>query len=205
MRQPRFPAVMVVLVVIVVWLACPATTAQGGAAKPVDDPEAYAVYASLLSAEPSVRAARPKTIVFQQETGTNWKCMPSGRPIEAEWKVVVDRLRAENSGTRQVRGGFQLGIPYVVVPAAEIMASFLEVPNDPTLGWTGFYERYPDSGGYWVASAVGFDPERKRAMVYLAHSCGALCGSETHHLIEKVQGVWRAVRLAGVSNCVVSA
>ena len=59
-----------------------------------------------------------------------------------------------------------------------------------------------DSGGYMVASAVGFDPVKRRAMVYMAHSCGALCGGGTHHLLEKVDGAWREAKIPGVSNCV---
>jgi hypothetical protein len=202
MRQRRFAAVIGVSFVTMVLLSCVESKAQAVDARPVDDPEAYAVYASLLPTEWSVRVARAKRLVFQQETGTNWTCMSSGKPLETDWKAVVDSLRAENASVRQLRGGFQLGMPYVVVPAAEIKASFLDVPNDPMFGWTGFYKRYPDSGGFIVASAVSFDSEKKRAMVYLAHSCGSRCGGGTHHLLEKVDGVWRAVALAGVSNCV---
>lgn len=45
---------------------------------PVDEPEAYAVYASLLPNEWIVRVAKAKTLVVQEETATNWQCMPSG-------------------------------------------------------------------------------------------------------------------------------
>jgi hypothetical protein len=38
-------------------------------------------------------------------------------------------------------------------------------------------------------------------MVYMAHSCGSLCGGRTHHLLEKVEGVWREAKIPGVSNC----
>jgi hypothetical protein len=42
---------------------------------------------------------------------------------------------------------------------------------------------------------------KKRAMVYMAHSCGSLCGGGTYHLLEKVEGVWREAKIPGVSNC----
>jgi hypothetical protein len=199
-----------ILPIVHVVAACVVTVMLSGfAAKPqelqtkaVDDPEAYSVYASLLPAEWRFRVAHAKTLVFQQETGTNWKCMPSGKPLETDWKLVVDTFREENAGTRLLRTGFSLGIPYLAIPAAEIQASFHDVPNDPMLGWTGFYKRYPDSGGYIVVSAVGFDPVKRRAMVYMAHSCGSLCGGGTHHLLEKVDGAWREAKIPGVSNCV---
>ena len=196
------PSVHVVAVcVVTVMLSGFAAKPQELQTKSVDDPEAYSVYASLLPAEWSVRVAHAKTLVFQQETGTNWKCMPSGKPLETDWKLVVDTFREENAGPRLLRTGFSLGIPYLAVPVAEIRASFHDVPNDPMLGWTGFYKRYPDSGGYMVASAVGFDPVKRRAMVYMAHSCGMLCGGGTHHLLEKIDGAWREAKIPGVSNC----
>jgi hypothetical protein len=193
--------VIAVLVATVIW-SSEATTSQGAETRPVDDPDAYAVYASLLPAEWSVKVAHAKTLLFQQETGTNWNCMPSGKPLETDWKPVVDNFRGENVSVRQLRNGFQLGIPYLVVQAADIRASFRDVPNDPMFGWTGFYRRFPDSGGIMLASAVGFDSVKRRAMVYLAHSCGTLCGGGEHHLLEKVDGVWREARIPGVSNCV---
>lgn len=168
----------------------------------VEDPEAYAVYASLLPNEWTVRTAHAKTLVFQEETGTNWRCMSSGKPLEEDWRPVVDSLRSENARPRRLRVGFPLGTPYLVVPSADIKASFSDLPNDPNFGWGGFYKRYPDSGGFMVVSAVGFDVSKKRAMVYMAHSCGSLCGGGTHHLLEKVDGAWRAANLPGVSNCV---
>jgi hypothetical protein len=179
-----------------------ASRAEQAGAKPVDDPDAYAAYASLLPTEWTVRYAHAKTLLFQQETETNWNCMPAGKPLETEWKPVVDSFRTENAGVRRLLGGFQLGVSYVVLPAAEIKASFELVTGDPLFGWTGFQQRYPDSGGsIMVVSAVGFDPEKRRAMVYMAHSCGSLCGGGTHHLLEKVDGAWRAAKLAGVTNC----
>lgn len=169
---------------------------------PIDDPEAYAVYASLLSTEWSVRVAAAKTLVFQQESGTNPQCMPSGKPLETEWRPVLESFRVENAGVRTVRAGFTLGVPYVVVPTAEIQSAFRTDANDPMFGWTGFYKRYPDSGGFITVSAVGFDRLKQRAMVYMGHSCGSLCGGGMHHLLEKVDGVWREAKVPGIQQCV---
>jgi hypothetical protein len=94
---------------------------------------------------------------------------------------VVDSLRSENAKPRRIRAGFPLGTPYVVVPSADVTASFRDLPTDP---WAAFYKRYPDSGGFMIVSAVGFDAAKKRAMVYMAHSCGLLCGGGMHHLLE---------------------
>src|SRR5262245_51563796 len=95
----------------------------------VDDPEAYAVYASLLPNEWSIRVAHAKTLVFQEETGTNWRCMPTGQPLEQDWRPVVDSFRLENAKPRQLRAGFQLGTPYILVPSADITAQFRDRTN----------------------------------------------------------------------------
>jgi hypothetical protein len=175
--------------------------AERAAQDPIDDPDVYAVYASLLPNEWSVRVAHATTLVFQEETGTNWQCMPSGKALEKDWRPVVDSFRSENAKVKGLRPGFPLVPQYIVVPSAEIQASFRDVPNDPMFGWSGFYNRYPDSGGYMVVSSVGFDMSKTRAMVYMAHWCGTLCGGGSHHLLEKVEGVWREARIPGVSNC----
>lgn len=175
--------------------------AQSAPPKAIDDPEAYAVYASLVADEWPVRVAKAKTLVFQRETATNRQCMPSGKPLETDWRPVVESFHSENGSARTIREGFPLGVPYVVVPSAEIKASFKDVPNDPMFGWSGFYKRYRDSGGFMTVSAVGFDREKRRAMVYMAHSCGGLCGGGTHHLLEKVDGVWREAKVPGISSC----
>ncbi len=61
--------------------------------------------------------------------------------------------------------------------------------------------RYPGSGGYLQVSAVGFDAAKIRAMVYMGHHCGGLCGGGAFHLMTKVNGQWREADVDGVSNC----
>lgn len=167
----------------------------------IDDPEAYAVYASLIPAEWTVRVARAKRLVVARETATYNQCLPSGGPLETEWRPVVDSYKAANAATRSILPDRDLGHPYVVVPKSEIARLFKE-PRDASFGWTTFYDRYPDSGGYMEFSAVGFDPSKTRALVYVAHHCGSLCGGGAHHLLQKVDGRWTPARLEGVTQCV---
>ena len=170
--------------------------------QPLDEPEAYKVYAALLPDEWIVREARAKILVFQQETATYPRCMPSGTPLETEWLSVVKDFRAANATPKLLHAGFDLGVPYVVVPSADIRAMFQSPGAAIAPGWVDFYQQYPDSGGYMFVSAVGFDASKRRAMVYMAHSCGGLCGGGTYHFLEKIGGAWRHARLAGLTNCV---
>jgi hypothetical protein len=166
------------------------------ALRPIDDPEAYAVYASLLPREWLVTTAHAKVLVIQRETTTFPQCMPTGKPLETDWREVVDDFRAKNADVRAIQRGFTLEPPYVVIPAAEIESIF----RSP-LDWSTFLTRYPDSHGYMQVSAVGFDAPKSRAMIYMAHHCGGLCGGGAHHLMTKLNGQWREARVEGVSNC----
>ena len=140
---------------------------------PVDDPEAYRVYASLLQTGWPVWPDKAKVLVIQQETTTTLPCF--ARSLETSladrfttWKPVLDAYRAANQTVRTVLPGQELGFPYKVVKAREIA-----------------------SVGYIQVSAVGFDAARTRAMVHMAYLCGGLCGSGNLHLLEKVNGGWR--------------
>lgn len=43
----------------------------------------------------------------------------------------------------------------------------------------------------FTVSAVGFDPERTRAVVYVGHNCGGLCGGGQYHFLAKTNEQWR--------------
>lgn len=168
----------------------------------VDDPEMYAVYSSLLPNEWVVRVAKAKNLVVQEETATNWSCMPSGKPMETDWKVVLDNFRSANAGLHAIRAGQDFGLPYQVVPASMIASSMDKpIPNLVSDGWQGFRRRFPDSGGYLQFSVVSFDAARQHAMVYMAHHCGGLCGGGVHHLLERDGDKWRAAKVPGLIQC----
>jgi hypothetical protein len=149
-----------------------------------------------------VRVAKATNLVVQEETATNPGCMPSGKPMETDWKPVLDNFRAANAGSHVLRTGHELGMPYQVVPAATIIASMdRTIPNGGSDGWQGFRRRFPDSGGFLEMSVVGFDAKRQRAMVYMGHSCGGLCGGGMHHLLERVDTKWREAKVPGLMQC----
>jgi hypothetical protein len=152
----------------------------------VDDPDAYAVYAAILPRE------QVKALVVRAETGMMKPCETSGSEYE-KWKPVVDDYLEENASRRLLMSRPPLVDPYLVVTEAKIEASFGVVEGGPRSIWGGFYQRYPNSGGYVELSAVGFDEAKQRAMVYVAHYCGMLCGGGRSHLLEKVDGVWREI------------
>lgn len=177
-------------------LSVPNMSAQVADVKPVDDSESYAVYSALLP-DAAMRQMRRTMIVIQAEGTTNSGCWPSGPPIETEWRSVLESLRAENAHARTILPGFTLSVPYIVLPKADIMAMF----TGPLGDWRPFYNRYPDSAGYLGLSAVGFDTDRTKAIVYIGHSYGGWGGEDSYHLLRKSAGRWQETPVPGVSTC----
>jgi hypothetical protein len=177
--------------VIVAALAAQTPTPQP---VPIEDPDAYAVFAAVLPKE------RVKALVVRAETGKMLPCVTSGAEYE-QWKPVVESYLRENAARRVVSSRPPLVAPYIVVPVSEIEASFRTIEGDPLGRWAGFYERFPSSNGYTELSAVGFDAAKQRAMVYVGHHCGMLCGGGRNHLLEKVDGEWREVASSQIALC----
>ena len=65
---------------------------------------------------------------------------------------------------------FNIQLPFKLVAFDEIHAA-LDGPG----GWDGFYTKFPESGGYIELSAVGFNPDKTVAVVYVGHHCGSTC------------------------------
>jgi len=51
-------------------------------------------------------------------------------------------------------------------------------------------------------SAVGFNNDRTRALVYVGHHCGSLCGGGQYHLLVKKEGKWQIDREYHGLSCV---
>jgi predicted XRE-type DNA-binding protein len=187
-----------------VMLRAPGLSAQVPDAKPIDDRESFAVYSALLPDE-AMRQMRRSMMVIQAEATVSphltdeapGPCWPSGPSIETEWKSTLENLRTENAHTRTILSGFTLSVPYLVVPKADIRAIFTGQSGD----WKAFAERYPNSAGYLALSAVGFDTDRTKAMVYMAHAYGNQGGFNSYHLLRRVAGHWQDARVPGVNTC----
>jgi hypothetical protein len=74
-------------------------------------------------------------------------------------------------------------------------------PGEPENGnWKKFYKRYPNSGGIFALSAVGFNADKTVAIVYMGHHCGGLCGGGGYHILQKRSGKWEPLKWKG-SSC----
>jgi hypothetical protein len=58
-----------------------------------------------------------------------------------------------------------------------------------------------DATVIFQVSAVGFNADGKRALVYVGHGCGGLCGGGTYHLLVKKDGKWQVDRGYRGASC----
>ncbi len=167
----------------------------------IDDPDAYAVYASVL-AEPSFRddAAASEIAIFE-ETRAHTDCLPRAaeREVGPEWAAVVKSYREQNARPRRLLPGFNLGMRYWLISQSELER---QLAAHPGVGRTGdglVYAQFP-RGKLFFLSAVGFDATRMRALVTVQHTCGFDCWGGSHIL--RVRNGERWVQPAGdVSTC----
>jgi hypothetical protein len=165
-----------------------------GKAPPYEDQEAYEVYSAILPLEWPLRDAHAKRLIIQNETKGYEMCL---RP-EKEWQekigpAISDYVKA-NAKPSLLQPRIKVGAPYRLIIADELRSTI------QTAGWEGFYQRYPDSGGWMELSAVGFNVNKTVAVVYMGHHCGPLCGGGGFHVLEKKDGKWVAVDWKG-SSC----
>jgi hypothetical protein len=170
---------------------------QSRPADVIGEQEAYDIYAMLLAKLDPVTTAHAKTIIIQAESATSRECMPKGKPLEEDWRSVVDDFTRQNSRVVKLSRRFpSMPVLYRLVKQSEIQRA-LRRPGY----WRTFYAKFPDSGGYHAVSAVGFNEQKTRAMVYVEYLCDVLCGSGAYRFLEKHDGQWTEVRL-NVNNCV---
>lgn len=57
--------------------------------------------------------------------------------------------------------------------------------------WKGFHDRYPGTAGFVQATRAVVSHDARRALIYIEHHCGGLCGSGDLHLLHFGDGQWR--------------
>lgn len=170
--------------------------------QPYTDKDAYQIYALLI---PNEETWCTKTWIIEQETVQGGEeMMDLGSCVSPtfahEFQDAIASFKAANKRRWLLERQFELDRPYELVSSNSIAATFKEAEQNraesaPPLadGWKAFYQRYPGSGGFITLSAVGFNKDKTRAVVYSGASCGSLCGAWSFHLFKKVHGKWTEV------------
>lgn len=157
-----------------------------------EDADAYAIYSVILGNEWPVREAKAKRLVIQIETEDypgfdDTDCLKPEKGEEEKSAPVITAYRSANKDPKLLQRKFDPNVEYELVSKASIRAFFTK---KSVAGWKDFYEKYPESGGYIMMSAVGFNADKSLAIVYVGHSCGGLCGGGYYHFLNKIDGKW---------------
>jgi hypothetical protein len=193
-RHKRVAKILGFLAVFVAFFAVLPSVGQDGPqvphAKPYVDPDAYAIYAVLLTAHMEnffVIESEMQYLPSVKESG-----IKGGPEFTKVWGAVladyVDKFHQKWTLTHDL----PLDVPYELVTKAEIGTLF---KSTVTSGWQNFTGRYPGARGYYSFSAVGFNEEKTHAIVQMNNLCGSLCGYGSPHFLEKVDGKWREIKV----------
>ncbi|MBA4121153.1 MAG: hypothetical protein H0X72_01645 [Acidobacteria bacterium] len=101
-------------------------------------------------------------------------------------KATFDDFRACNKSRNLLKDLFTLSVKRVFISDEELDSFFKR-----KLYWEGFYKKYPNSQGVMVLSNVGFDAQKKQALVYVSNSRGSLDAIGVYVVLEKQNDVWR--------------
>jgi hypothetical protein len=162
--------------------------------QPYNLAEAYQVYSAVLPDD--WNASQSTKLLIAQETTNYDKCLRPDEKSEGNEPpspAVADYLQV-NHHSWLLQSNIQIKMPYELVPKAALEKLFQKNDSD---GWADFHKIYPQSSGWIELSAVGFDPKRKTAAVYVSHNCGPLCGGGGVELLQKKNDKWQKTGSAG--------
>lgn len=161
---------------------------------PYDDAAAYEVYAAILPTEWPARVAKAKTLVILSATKSYKMCLvPEKESEELIGTAISDYVKLNEKTWLLQQASFKLGTPPKLISSEELKSIFDRGK------WASFYRQYEDSDGLIELSAVGFNSDKTVAVVYMGHSCGALCGGGRFHVLQKKEGKWAPLEWLGES------
>ncbi|MGO9642913.1 MAG: hypothetical protein ACLP1Y_16590 [Candidatus Acidiferrales bacterium] len=178
----------------------PAASPQTGEAVSISDPEEYAVYTALLSAEYPTKP--PETLVIDDWTPSSEKgpfvgfvagLAPSGagRPdVQAETAADFEAKQRESF---RLERKFSPKLSYVLVSESDLRDVFHHDANGKISSqpWQEFYEKYPEAQGIMSLSRVGFNKAKDEALVYLIRQWNLLGGSAFYYVLARRGGAWK--------------
>jgi hypothetical protein len=167
----------------------------------ITDPDAYAVYNAVIRSDWLLRVAHATELLIEDatvnESPSFKQCVPAGPDMKGAWADALNEFKTQQTTAKFLDRQFSLPVAYRL-ESKDTIRSFFTAAGP--MGWDGFHATYPNAHGYLELSAVGFDKTHEHAIVYLAHSCGRLCGEGSYHFLERKADAWTEVRL-NVSSC----
>lgn len=153
---------------------------------PEEEKESYEIYSILLRTEVppewkiTAWAISQQTQTFPNAGGFHnvRQCLNFPRDQEALYLPLIDDYAAKNNKNRTLERKFDLP-QYSLVDVGRTSGR-AGSPSPATV--------------IFEVSGVGFNREKTRALVYVGHHCGSLCGGGRYHLLAKKDGTWQVDR-----------
>jgi hypothetical protein len=171
----------------------------------IDDPDANAVYAAVLRQH----LANTEIRLLQETRPPIGHCLEPQR-TQAEWQPALDDFRQANRRTHLLKPAAELGVLITPSRVTEIVAVAVREKR-PAGGYVG--PEGPELFGlpvpYVAVSAVGFNPDKTLALVYIEHRCDRVavktgtivCNNGELALYEKLPAVGSGRAWAAVGSC----
>jgi len=161
--------------------------------QPFPSADAYAVYSAVIPLRSrDVLPRTPRKFVIVETTFASKSpsgCFPG--KYRHEFRAAFSNFQQVNRQSWQLQRRFQLPHNYHFITDQQLAGMRVSSGRNINLfSWDEFYRRFPESGGYFVLSGVGFNPSRNKAVVTVALRCGPLCAGSTDYLLEKRHGNW---------------
>lgn len=101
-------------------------------------------------------------------------------------KATFDDFLTNNESRILLRDSFTLPVKRIFISDEELNSILKS-----KLYWEAFYKKYPNSQGVMTLSNVGFDAQKKQALVYISNTRGSLDAIGMYVVLEKQNNVWR--------------
>jgi hypothetical protein len=150
-----------------------------------EEKDSYEIYSILLrdaAMEGTRIAIAQNTRAF---TGNLDVCLKASNDGKSAYSPVIENYIVKNATKATLERKFD-SPRYSLVGPAEVKA-ILEGRRSPSAD-----PSVNDASVIFHVSAVGFNPDRTRALVHVGHYCGNMCGGGQYHLLIKKDGKWQA-------------
>ena len=161
------------------------------------DAEAYNVYAAALAIDSWYWEGSNTILILREIPPREWVLAAPADALQGDAKFVKEMepvfksFSEANTTPRLLNSDVDLHRAHRFVRIADLDEAFKkgEEGKDHDV-WQGFHEVFPNAAGYLTLSAVGFNPSKTLALVYMEHRCGNRCGGAYYYVLQKLGGVW---------------
>lgn len=164
-----------------------------------EENDSYEIYSMLLRTEMppqwNIRAwaIRQETHAYPNYGGSLGVCLQPSQDQKSIYEPLIEDYIAKNNEKKLVlKRKFDLS-QYALIGPTEIKA-IQERPRASAFPFS--------TSVIFQVSAVGFNRDGTRALVYVGHDCGSLCGGGGYHLLVKKNGQWQVDREYRGLTCV---